>query len=193
MDHGLLLRNISRYIKLDKDEEAYLIPLLMSKKIRARELLLEAGDVNSKVIFVTEGCLRSFATDSNGFEHILQFAPPGWWIIDMLSFITEEPSRLNIDAIEDSEIIYLLKSDFDTIYLEIPKFERFGRILTMNGMAKFQHRQIDNVSLTPMERYLKFCKMYPTLIRKLPQVQIASYIGVTPEFLARMLNPRLKK
>ncbi|MET1055539.1 MAG: Crp/Fnr family transcriptional regulator [Pedobacter sp.] len=193
MDYGLLLRNIARYVKLDKDEEEYLIPLLMSKKVKAKEVLLEAGDVNTKVIFVTGGCLRSYASDNNGFEHILQFAPPGWWIIDMLSFITEEPSRLNIDAIEDSEIIYLLKSDFDTIYLEVPKFERFGRILTMNGMATFQHRQIDNVSLTPAERYIKFCKLYPSLIRDLPLQQIASYIGVSPEFLSKMLSSGVLK
>lgn len=191
MDHGLLLRNIARYVKLDKEEEEYLVPLLHGKKVTNKETLLEAGDVNANVIFVTSGCLRSYVTDNNGFEHVLQFAPSGWWIVDMLSFISEEPAGFNIDAIEDSEIICLQKSDFDTLHLQIPKFERFGRILTMNGMATFQHRQIDNVSLTVRERYTNFCKSYPSLIHTLPQYQIASYIGVTPEFLSEMLDPSL--
>lgn len=191
MDHGLLLRNIARYVKLDKEEEEYLVPLLHGKKVDNKEILLEAGDVNANVIFVTSGCLRSYVTDNNGFEHVLQFAPSGWWIVDMLSFIAEEPAGFNIDAIEDSEIICLQKSDFDTLHLQIPKFERFGRILTMNGMATFQHRQIDNVSLSAMERYTNFCKSYPSLIHTLPQYQIASYIGVTPEFLSEMLDASL--
>jgi len=187
MDHALLFRNISRYIKLDKDEEEYLLSVLHNGKVNEKQILLEAGDVNSKVIFVTGGCLKSYALDFNGYEHILQFAPPGWWIIDMLSFITQEPARLNIGAIEDSEIIYLLKSDFDTLNLQIPKFDRFVRILTMNGMATFQHRQIDNVSLSAQDRYSNFCKLYPSLIRSLPQKQIASYIGVSQDFLHKML------
>jgi len=161
--------------------------VLHNGKVNEKQILLEAGDVNSKVIFVTGGCLKSYALDFNGYEHILQFAPPGWWIIDMLSFITQEPARLNIGAIEDSEIIYLLKSDFDTLNLQIPKFDRFVRILTMNGMATFQHRQIDNVSLSAQDRYSNFCKLYPSLIRSLPQKQIASYIGVSQDFLHKML------
>jgi CRP-like cAMP-binding protein len=191
MDHGLLLRNIARYVKLDKEEEEHLVTLLHGKKVKNKEILLEAGNVNANVIFVTSGCLRSYVTDKDGFEHVLQFAPSGWWIVDMLSFIAEEPAGFSIDAIEDSEIIYLQKSDFDTLHLQIPNFERFGRILTLNGMATFQHRQIDNVSLPATERYINFCKLYPALIHTLPPYQIASYIGVTPEFLVEILDASL--
>lgn len=181
MDYGLLMKNISRYVTLDEEEIIHLKSLLHTEKVKKAQVLLKAGEINSKVIFVDNGCLRSFATDGAGVQHVIQFAPPGWWMVDMLSFIIQEPSRLSIDAIEASQISYILKTDFDTLHLQIPKFERFVRILTMNGMANFQHRQIDNVSLPPIARYHNFCKRYPSLISRLAAEQIASYIGVSPD------------
>jgi CRP-like cAMP-binding protein len=191
MEYSLLLESIAKYITLERHEEEYYLGLLHYKKVRKRQILLEAGDINSKAIFVNSGCLRSYAVDKNGSEHVLQFAPSGWWIVDMRSFIKQEPARMSIDAIEDSEIVILNKPDFDELHLRIPKFDRFGRILGQNAIANFQHRHLDTVSLSAMERYSNFCKLYPSLIRTLPQKQIASYIGVTPEFLSKMLNTNL--
>jgi hypothetical protein len=124
---------------------------------------------------------------------VLQFAPPGWWIVDMRSYITGEPARLNIDAIDDSEYIFFNKADFEELNLKVPKFERFNRILGQNAIATYQHRQIDNAIFAAMERYANFCQLYPSLIKTLPQKQVASYIGVTPEFLSKMLNTTIVK
>ena len=156
-------------------------------------MLLTEGDVLTRTFFVTNGCLRSYAIDKNGIEHVLQFAPAGWWIGDIRSYVQEEPARLNIDAIEDSEIIYINKQDYDLLHIKVPKLERYGRLLGLNALAAYQHRQIDNVTLSAMERYKSFCQLYPTLIRTLPQKQVASYIGVTPEFLSKMLNTTVIK
>ncbi|MBK0378746.1 Crp/Fnr family transcriptional regulator [Mucilaginibacter segetis] len=188
MDYSLILSNITKHINLYKEEEEYFISLLHYKRVKKRQYLLEEGEVNTKLTFVTQGCLRSYAVDKNGGEHVLQFAPPNWWIVDMRSFIKQEPARLNIDAIEDSEVIYIMKTDMDELQIQVPKFERFGRILAQNAMASYQHRQIDNVTLSAIERYTSFCHLYPSLILTLPQKQVASYIGVTPEFLSKMLN-----
>ena len=138
--------------------------------------------------FVVEGCLRSYSIDKNGFEHVLQFAPPGWWIGDMQSILTQQPGTLYIDAIDDTAIILLYRSDLEKIYTAIPKFERFFRILAENALATYQHRLINNLSLSAKERYENFCQLYPSLIQCLPQKQIAAYIGVTPEFLSKMLS-----
>jgi CRP-like cAMP-binding protein len=175
MDHSLLLSNIAKHVALDKAEEEYLTSLLHYKKAKRKQFVLEEGDVSSKIIFVTSGCLRSYAVDKNGTEYVLQFAPAGWWIVDMRSYITGEPARLNIDAIK------------------VPKFERFNRILGQNAIATYQHRQIDNAIFAAMERYANFCQLYPSLIKTLPQKQVASYIGVTPEFLSKMLNTQIVK
>jgi CRP-like cAMP-binding protein len=192
MDQSLLFSAITRHAVLEKEEEEYLRGLLHFKKIRKRQLVLEQGETQSKLIYVTGGCLRSYSVDKNGFEHVLQFAPPGWWIADMLSLAGQQPARLNIDAIEDSEIQWINKPDFDTLMLKIPRLERYFRILGQNALATYQYRLIDHLSLPAIERYGNFCKTYPSLIRTLPQKQVASYIGVTPEFLSKMLNMPVK-
>jgi CRP-like cAMP-binding protein len=193
MDHNLLLAGIAKYVNLDAEEQEYLISVLHYKKIKRKQLILEEGDINNKVTFVTSGCLRSYAVDKNGTEHVLQFAPAGWWITDMRSFTTGQPARLNIDAIEDSEYIYIPKADFEELNIRIPKFEHYNRVIGQNALATYQHRQIDNVTLSAMERYANFCQVYPSLIKTLPQKQVASYIGVTPEFLSKMLNTMIVK
>jgi len=192
MHFELLLQHINKHISLDKEEEGHIIAQLKNKKLRKKQFLLQEGDVQKQRAFVTGGCLRSYSIDKNGFEHVLQFAPSGWWIGDMRSYITQEPGILNIDAIEDSELLLLSKEAVDHLFLKIPKLERLFRILTENSLATYQQRLIDNLSLPAIERYNNFCRLYPTLIELLPQKQIASYIGVTPEFLSKMLADKLK-
>jgi CRP-like cAMP-binding protein len=124
--------------------------------------------------------------DSNGFEHVLSFAPTDWWMADMYSLLSHQPGNLNIEALEDTEILSLPKTNQDELYRLVPKFERLFRILAEKSLVAYQQRLIDNLSLPAAERYARFCKRYPTLIYHLPQKQIASYIGVTPEFFSKM-------
>lgn len=193
MKEALLLKNIAVHISLTAEEEAYFVSFLQYRKIRKKHFLYQEGEVNTSQAFVVEGCLRSYSIDRNGFEHVLQFAPPGWWIGDMQSMIKQQPGALYIDAIDDSEVILLPKTDLEKIYIAVPKFERFFRILAENALAAYQHRLIGNLSLTAKERYENFCRLYPSLIQCLPQKQVASYIGVTPEFLSKMLNEPARK
>jgi CRP-like cAMP-binding protein len=188
MGYEMLLKNINNKISLTEEEANFFISLLRTKKIKRKQFLLQEGEVNMGASFVTSGCLRIYSIDKNGFEHILQFAPPGWWIGDMKSFLQQIPASLNIDAVDESEIVIIQKPDLEKIYARIPKFERFFRILAENSIAAYQHRLINNLSLSAKERYENFCQLYPSLIKHLPQKLVASYIGVTPEFLSKMLN-----
>jgi CRP-like cAMP-binding protein len=192
MPHQLLIQHFNIHISLTKEEEEKIVSLFKAKKLKKKQFLLQEGDVLKQAVFVTDGCLRSYSIDKNGFEHVLQFAPPGWWIGDMRSFIKQEPATLYIDAIEDSKTLILSKNDLEQIYISIPKLERFFRILAENALATYQHRLIDNLSLPAIDRYNNFCKLYPSLIERLPQKQVASYIGVTPEFLSKMLSQAKK-
>ncbi|MEP7106526.1 MAG: Crp/Fnr family transcriptional regulator [Ferruginibacter sp.] len=188
MTYTLLLNNFSKHISLTGQEEERIVSLLKNRKLKRRQFLFQEGNINQHAAFIVKGCLRSYSIDKNGFEHILQFAPPGWWIGDMHSFITQQPGTLFIDAVDDSEIVMLLKSDLEMLYTSIPKLERFFRIIAENALAAYQHRLIGNLGLSAMERYDNFCRLYPSLIECLPQKQVAAYIGVTPEFLSKMLN-----
>lgn len=165
---------------------------LTGKHLKKRSFLYREQEVHTHAVFVTKGCLRSYAIDTDGHEHVLQFAVPGWWIGDMKSFITGSPGSWFIDAIDESEVLMLAKHDLENLYQQIPSLERFFRILAENALAAQQHRLAGNLSLQAIDRYRNFCLLYPSLITYLPQKQVASYIGVTPEFLSKMLNSSIK-
>lgn len=192
MNYTLLLEHVARHIVLTEEEKTYFVSLLNTRKLKKKQYLNQEGDISKGPAFVTEGLLRSYSLDKNGFEHVVQFAPPGWWIGDMNSLVKQKPGTLFVDAIEDSEILWLWKADLDKLYARVPKFERFFRILAENAVATYQSRLVSFLSLPAMERYDNFCHQYPSLIKGIAQKQVASYIGVTPEFLSKMLNAQGK-
>ncbi|WP_316839890.1 Crp/Fnr family transcriptional regulator [Pedobacter gandavensis] len=188
MNHDLLLANIAKHIQLNEEEKQHFLSFLQVKKVKKKQHLLLEGDVNRSAMFVTSGCLRAYHLDENGFQYIQQFAPEGWWIADMYSFITQEPGHLYIDALCDSELLLISKANLEKLYKEIPKFNHYFRVLAEKSLVSFQSRSMENLRLTAKERYEKFCLRYPTLIDFISQKQIAAYIGVTPEFLSKMLH-----
>lgn len=192
MDKGNILKHTQKYIQLSQDEQDFFLSLLEEKKLARKEYLLHEGDICERSAFVLSGCLRAYSIDENGVEHILQFAPQNWWITDMFSLLSSKPAHLNIDAIEDSEILLLSKSNQELLYEKVPKFERYFRILIQNSTVASRQRVLDNLELSAKERFAKFCNNYPSLINSIPQKQIAAYIGVTPEFLSKMKSEYLR-
>jgi CRP-like cAMP-binding protein len=186
MSQNIILSGIAKHITLSVSEQEHFVSLLEPKTLRAKKLLLREGDICKHSSFVTSGCLRGYTVDKNGFEHVLTFAPKGWWIADMYSLLSQKPGTLTIEAMQDSELLLLSRKNQERLYDKIPKFERFFRIISENSLVAYQQRLMDNLSLTAQERYLKFCTTYPGLINELPQKQVAAYIGVTPEFLSKM-------
>lgn len=190
---NLLLNHIAGYISLTDKEQQCLLSKIETVHYKAKEIILHAGEISKYSYFVNSGILRSFTINDNIVEHVLHFACQGWWIGDMYSLITQKPGNLFIEVLEDAEIMMLSKENQEQLYLDIPKTERYFRILTENSLVSHQERLMDNLSLTAEERFDKFCKKYPTLIQKIPQKHIASYIGVTPEFFSKMKSQMLRK
>ncbi|MBL7836920.1 MAG: Crp/Fnr family transcriptional regulator [Bacteroidetes bacterium] len=182
----LLINNIQKYVQLNDEEKYMLLSIMQNKKIRKRQYLMQEGDHSKYSAFVLSGCLRSYFIDSNGFEHILQFAIEDWWITDMMSYISGKPGKLNIDALEDSEVLLISRDDQLSLFDKSPKFEKYFRIITENGMVSNQQRLLDNLSLPAIERYKNFIHKYPLFMQRIPQVQIAAFLGITPEFLSKI-------
>lgn len=189
----LILKKISKHISLTPQEELLFLSKTETKKYKAKTILLSSGEISKSTYFVNSGILRSFNINDNIIEHVLHFACEGWWIGDMYSYISQKPGNLFIEVLEDAEIVEITKENQQQLYQEIPKLERFFRILAENSLVSHQERLMDNLSLTAEERFEKFCKKYPTLIQKVSQKNIASYIGVTPEFFSKMKSRLLKK
>ena len=190
---ALILQNIDKIVSLSDKEKETILSKIEIKHYKAKTVLLNAGEICKHSYFVNSGILRSFNINDNIVEHVLHFACEGWWIGDMYSLITQKPGNLYVEVNEDSEVVLLSKENQEELFLEIPKLERFFRILTENSLVANQERLMDNLSLSAEERFEKFCSKYPTLIQKVPQKQVASYIGVTPEFFSKMKAKMLKR
>jgi CRP/FNR family transcriptional regulator, anaerobic regulatory protein len=188
-----VIDNISKHVSLSPQEQQLFLSKTETRNYKAKTVILNAGEVCKHSYFVNSGILRSFNINDNIVEHVLSFACSGWWIGDMYSLHSQKPGNLFIEVLEDAEVVLLSKENQEILYSEIPKLERFFRILTENSLVAHQERLMDNLSLTAEERFEKFCQKYPTLIQKVPQKQIASYIGVTPEFFSKMKSRLLRK
>jgi CRP-like cAMP-binding protein len=189
----LILENIAQHVTLTPQEQELFLSKTEVHHYKAKTILLNSGAICKHSYFVNSGILRSFNINDNIVEHVLSFACQGWWIGDMYSLLSQKPGNLFIEVLEDAEVVLLSKENQELLYLEIPKLERFFRILTENSLVANQERLMDNLSLTAEERFEKFCKKYPTLIQKIAQKQIASYLGVTPEYYSKMKSRLLKK
>jgi CRP-like cAMP-binding protein len=188
-----ILENIAKHVSLTSEEALLFLSKTEIRHYKAKTIIVTAGEISHYSYFVNSGLLRSFNINDNIVEHVLSFACEGWWIGDMYSLISQKPGYLFIEVLEDAEVVLLSKENQEILYQEIPKLERFFRILTENSLVAYQERLMDNLSLSAEERFDKFCKRYPTIIQRVPQKQIASYIGVTPEFFSKMKSRLIRK
>ena len=176
--------NIQKYLNLDISDKKYLQSIFLIRNFSKKRVLLEQGKVCKNLFFVEEGSLRAFNTNAEGKEATIMFAVQDWWITDMYCFANQKPAMLSLEALEDTKVVVL---DFDSLELllqRLPKFERLFRILFQNAYAREQLRVLDMISLTTEQRYRRFLIKYPQIVEKVTQKQIASYLGVTPEFLS---------
>lgn len=182
--HQLILANVSRYIQLDAEEKEYYLSLLTLKQLKKKEFLLKQGEVCRSDYFVTSGCLRVYTIDNEGMEHVTMFAPADWWTSDLYSFITQQPSRHFIDALEDTEVLAISNDGMEELLQKVPKFERFFRIIFQRAYVANEQRIMQNLSNTAQERYQAFKLRYPGLEQRIAQKHVAAYLGITPEFLS---------
>jgi CRP-like cAMP-binding protein len=182
----LLWKKVHELADVTEAEFDYFKNLFVSRKLRRRQYLLQEGDVCRYQAFVEKGILRSYSIDDKGSEHILQFATEGWWIADLSSFLTDEPSVFNMEALEDVELLLIDKPSWNLSMQKIPKLEHYFRILIQNHLIATQKRLMQSLSETAEEKYLRFAKTYPSCVQRVPQHMIASYLGVTRETLSRM-------
>jgi CRP-like cAMP-binding protein len=191
--HELILKNISRFIQLSPEETRFFTSILKEKKVRKRQYLVQEGDICRYTYFVNEGCLRTFFIDPKGVEHNLQFSVEDWWTGDMHSFLTQTPAKLNILAIEDSQLLCLEKNAQEELFRHVPTFERFFRHLLQNALITLQERIVSGLSESAEERYINFRKKYPQIDSRVPQNQIATFLGITPESLSRIRRQMAEK
>lgn len=190
MDTFGIIAQLERHLVLEEKERLSFTSVLIPARLRQGDFAEVAGKVTPNFIYVNSGCLMSYFTDAEGSDHVLQFAVAGWWTGDLHSFTQGTPSVYSTRALADSEVFYLPKDDMETLLEKFPRLERYFRILFQNSIVSHQHRLIQNLSVTADQRYENFSRRYPALEQYVPLKYIASYLGITPEFLSKIRRKR---
>jgi len=187
-----LIDYLEKIRPLNQEEKFIVEQAFKERRVKRKHFILQKDDICKHHTFVVEGCFRMYIVDEKGKEHNLQFAIENWWITDIGSFYTEGPSRMYIEAVENSVILQLKKDDQIKFFDDNLKFNQIFRALTENALVSAHRRILENISATTEERYLDFSTRYPHLFNRISNVQIASYLGVTPEFLSTIRKKIVK-
>jgi len=193
MVYNSILSNVTRHISLSEEECLYFTSLLEYKEVAKKSHLLKEGETCKSISYVHSGALRAYCIDNNGKESTIMFAVADWWITDMYCFVNQLPAMMYVEAIQGSCIFQLRKDALDQLLNTMPKFERFFRILMQNAYTREQLRVIQSLSLPAEERYDNFILKYPQIAQQVTQKQIASYLGITPEFLSTIRKNKSKR
>lgn len=172
--------------RLTTEELRQVERVVMPRKIRRHQYLLQSGDTSNYIGFVVKGCLRQFRVNENGQEHIMRFFIEDWWVCDFESFHSGRPSKYEIDALEDSELLMLEKNNFDGLIETIPNFKLMIDRLSANNFEAHQARIYSSISESAEQRYSHFVKSYPVIFERVPLHMIASFLGTSRETLSRL-------
>ena len=186
-------KNIARFVDLTPEEEEYLVSKVKVAHVKRRQFIVQPDYICKYKSYIVTGCFRAYLVDNNGHEHTITLSVEDWWISDFYSYFHNEPSLLFVEALEDSILVRMDHAIEDDLLAKIPKMEIYFKILTMRALAFLQKRILVNLSNTAEERYQFFAEKYPHLLQRVPQHMIASYLGMTTQFLSKIRNKAAKK
>lgn len=189
----LIIKNVSRFIDLTEEEVAVFTSHLRIIKVKKKQFIVQPEFVCQYRTYVVKGALQAYLVGNDGQEHTIALAMDDWWISDATSYIYQEPATLFVEALEASTLIQISYTNEQALMEQVPKFERFFRIHAQRGGAGVQKRMLWSLSKTAEERYEELARMYPGFLQRFPQYVIASYLGMTTQFLSRIRNQKTKK
>lgn len=186
MPYDSLKQHIKKNIQISDSDLGKICSYFKPHLVKKKDFLLAQGSIYKFEGFVLEGCFRVFTIDKKGNENALYFATRDWWLMDIDSFMNQTPSNLNIQALEDSKVLLITRTDKLSLYESLPVVEKLFRVMSQKALIAWQRRLIRNHCQTSKERYHYFTDTYPNIVAKLTDKQIASYLGITHEFLSKI-------
>ena len=191
--HESIQNYISKFVSLTPEELSVVENCMQLREIPKKTFLLNAGDVCNFEAYVMKGCIREYFIDHKGQELTLEFAVEDWWVSDITSFENQTPSIMYIETLEDCELLVLSRESKDELLARVPKLERMFRLMIQRHLSVLQKRLFRTVSYTAMDKFEEFLRRYPSLPQRVPQHYIASYLGITPEFLSKLRKRQMKQ
>ncbi len=185
-----LAQHIKSQVTITDDTMGPILSKFSEKHYNKKEHLLQFDSISNYEFFVTSGCLRTYIVDYNGVEHNIFFSIENWWSGDLQSFIDRTPASYSIQALENTTVLAISHESWKILINEVPEFLKYSRGLFRNAVIAQQNRIVQNLSFTAKERYQYFIEHYPNLVQRIAQKHIASYLGITPEFLSMLRNKK---
>jgi CRP-like cAMP-binding protein len=181
-----IVTHIKKHISLSDEETDLLVSSITVKELKKKEHLLQAGEVCHENYFVANGCLRMYLITNKGVEQVIQFAIEDWWMTDYMSFKSGSPSGFYIQAVENSTVIVINKKVQDELFEKLPQLERYFRIVLEKAYSAQLNRIHYIFNLSGEEQYHLMNRRYPEFVQRVPQYMLASFLGITPEFLSKL-------
>jgi len=185
-DYTNILANIRRYVSLTTADEQDFISIVRTTHVKKRQFIVQPNFVCSHQTYVVKGAFRSYFVCDHGDEYTIQFAIEDWFISDFNSYINQTPASLFVEALEDAVVQQIEFNDVEALCAKNPKFERFFRLVAQKSFAFSQRRVLSNLGKSAEARYTEFLKLYPSIVQRVPQYTLASYLGMSPEFLSKI-------
>ncbi|MGN7890005.1 Crp/Fnr family transcriptional regulator [Dyadobacter endophyticus] len=186
--HDSLISYINRYsgVPLNAQEEDLIRRMFFFKRLKKRQYFLQQGEVCGHFCFIVSGAMRQYSIDEKGAEHVIQLGIENWWMGDRESIVTLTPSKYNIDAWENCQLLTISHADTISLLDQIPSVRKMLQIMEEKNSIANQKRLNSTISLAADSRYAEFVKEYPNFMQRFPQHIIASYLGITKETLSRV-------
>jgi CRP-like cAMP-binding protein len=189
----LFIKYIQRIVSLSEEELTEFLAAFKLKKVKKKQFIIQPDFIAQHRTYVLQGAFRSYVIDQDGIDHTIQFALEDWWVSDYNSFIYQKPATMFVVALEDSTVLQVDYKTEQQLKQSNHKFETFFRIAAERTAAFHQRRIISALTRTAEERYNDFLTTYPSAAQRLPQYVLASYLGMTTEFLSKIRNQKVKK
>jgi len=185
-DYTNILNNIKRYVSLNEEDEKQFIAIVRTTKIKRRQFIVQPNFTCKYQTYVLNGAFRSYFVNEEGIEHTIQFAIEDWFISDFNSYVNQTPASLFVEVLENSTVHQISYDDVEELCNQNPKFERFFRLVAQKSFAFSQRRVLSNLGKSAEGRYVEFFNLYPIIVKRVPQYMLASYLGMSPEFLSKI-------
>lgn len=188
-----IIKNISRFVKLNEEETNYFKSQLRISRVKKKQFIVQPDFVCKYKTYIFQGSMRAYIVDINGQEHTLTLAIDDWWVSDYYSYIYRTPATQFVEAMEDSIVVQIEYHAEEELLERYPVFDKFFRTFSQRALANFQQRMLNNLSMTAGQRYDDYLKKHPEIVNRVPQYALASYLGMTTEFLSKIRSDKRKK
>lgn len=185
-----LFDHFRKFVSISDAEIDVIESYIKRNPVKKKSELLRNGQVCKSLYFVEKGCLRMYFINSKSAEQIIQFAIEGWWIADFFSFMDNTASEYFIQSIEASEVVSIEQQSFEHVLKAVPQLERYFRIIMQKNLAASQLRAKYLYEMSKEEFYHHFTSSFPDFVQRVPQYMIASYLGLTPEYVSELRNKK---